>query len=115
MQRRDYVTLQKIIEETKIATNLIGDTTLESFLNNELLKRAIGMTLINIGELVKNLTTDFRISHNNVPWKDISGFRDVAAHKYKTLDMKLVYNSVKIDVPELQSEIINILLNETLG
>ena len=115
MQHRDYVTLQKIIEETKIATNLIGETTIESFLNNELLKRAIGMTLINIGELVKNLTADFRISHNNVPWKDISGFRDVAAHKYKTLDMKLVYNSVKIDVPELQSEIINILSTETLS
>lgn len=115
MQRRDYVTLQKILEETKIATNLIGDTTLESFLNNELLKRAIGMTLINIGELVKNLTADFRILHNNVPWKDISGFRDVAAHKYKTLDMRLVYNSVIIDVPELQSEIINILSNETLS
>ena len=38
MQHRDYVTLQKILEETKMATDLIGDTTIESFLNNELLK-----------------------------------------------------------------------------
>ena len=113
MQHRDYITLQKILEETKIAAKLIGDTTFDNFLDNEILKRAIGMTVINIGELVKNLTQDFRVSHSNVPWKDISGFRDVAAHKYKTLDMKLVYNSVKIDIPELENEIIKILSQET--
>ena len=115
MLHRDQITLQKIIEETKIANELLGDTPLDEFMNNELLKRAIGMTVINIGELVKNLTLDFRLSYNNVPWKAISGFRDVAAHKYKTLDMKLVYNSVKIDIPDLGSAITDILLQESSG
>lgn len=99
MQHRDYITLQKIFDESNIAIQLLGDTELDTFMNSEMLKRAIGMTIINIGELVKNLTDDFRASHNTIPWKDISGFRDIAAHKYKTLDMKIVYNTVKYTFP----------------
>ena len=54
MLHRDYITLQKIIEETDIAVQMLGETELNDFMENELLKRAISMTVINIGELVKN-------------------------------------------------------------
>lgn len=39
----------------------------------------------------------------------ISGFRDVAAHKYGTLDMHIVYNTVKIDIPLLKENVQQIL------
>jgi len=109
MQHRDNVTLQKILDEVKIAIQMLGDTSLDDFMHNEMLKRAIGMTVINIGELVKNLTDDFCTTYNFIPWKDISGFRDIAAHKYKTLDMKIVYNTVKFDIVELRENVENIL------
>lgn len=110
MQHRDYITVTKVLDETKMAIQLLGDCSLEEFMDSEMLKRAIGMTVINIGELVKNLTDDFRMTHNDIPWKDISGFRDIAAHKYKTLDMKIVYNTVKVDIVELKKNIENILV-----
>jgi len=112
MQHRDYITLKKIVEESNIAIQLLGDTNLEAFMESEILKRAIGMTVINVGELVKNLTDEFRISHNTIPWKEISGFRDIAAHKYRTLDMKIVYNTVKYDIVDLKNNIEIILCNE---
>ena len=67
------------------------------------------MSVINIGELVKNLTQEFRSEYKSVPWKAISGFRDVAAHKYGALDMNIVYNTVKIDIPALKENIKEIL------
>jgi len=109
MQHRDYITIQKILDETNIAIQLLGETELDAFMNNEMLKRTIGMTVINIGELVKNLTDGFRATNNSIPWKDISGFGDIAAHKYKTLDMKIVYNTVKYDIAELKKNIEEIL------
>ena len=45
MQHRDNVTLQKILDEVKIAIQMIGDTSLDEFMHNEMLKRAIGMTV----------------------------------------------------------------------
>lgn len=112
MQHRDKITLLKIIDESQMAITLLGETTIDEFLENELLKRAVSMTLINIGELVKNLTFEFRTENSSVPWKEIAGFRDIAAHKYKTLDMRFVYNTVKIDIPELENNIKLILNSE---
>ncbi len=44
MQRRDYIVIIKIINEMSIGIELLGSTSLDDFLNNELLKRALGMT-----------------------------------------------------------------------
>lgn len=63
------------------------------------------MTVINIGELVKSLSSEFRLEHNNVPWKAIAGFRDIAAHKYQTLHMEDVYYTVINDFPPLKDYI----------
>lgn len=49
------------------------------------------MTVINIGEVIKNVTDDFRKSHPGVPWRAVAGMRDIAAHKYQTLRMEIVY------------------------
>lgn len=72
--------------------------------------RAVGMTVINIGELVKNLTGETRLSYPQIPWKAISGFRDIAAHKYQTLRMEDVYETVVTDFPSLKKQIEDILL-----
>lgn len=87
MQRRDYIIIEKILSEIKISAEMLGDTDLETFLSDEKLKRAVGMTVINIGELVKNITDETRMKYRNVPWKAIAGLRDIAAHKYQTLRM----------------------------
>lgn len=109
MQHRDKIILDKIIDEVNIATKMPSDIKQDDFVSDDILKRAAAMSVINIGELVKNLTFEFRNEYKNVPWKAISGFRDVAAHKYGTLDMNIVYNTVKIDIPILKENIQQIL------
>lgn len=69
------------------------------------------MTVINIGELVKNITDDTRNNYNDIPWKAIAGMRDLTAHKYQTLRMEDVYNTAKYDFPELK-ELLGDVLNK---
>ena len=109
MQHRDKTILQKISSELNIALDMIKDISFADFDENEILKRAVCMTVINIGELVKALSEEFRISHTSVPWKSIAGFRDIAAHKYQTLHMGDVYHTVTTDFPLLKDSIKKIL------
>ncbi len=109
MQHRNKTILVKIVSELEIALEMIEGKSFEDFDKSELLKRAMCMTVINIGELVKALTEDFRLEHNKVPWKSIAGFRDIAAHKYQTLHMQDVYYTVVNDFKELKSNIKEIL------
>lgn len=109
MQRRDLIILKKILSEIDIAFEMLGNADLDSFLADEKLKRAVGMTVINIGELVKNITEETRLSYNQIPWKAIAGMRDIAAHKYQTLRMEDVYNTVVMDFPDLREGLNNII------
>lgn len=109
MQHRDQIIIRKVVSEIAIGLSLLGDTTLEEFLLNEMLKRAVSMTVINIGELVKNVTQETRNEYPQIPWRAIAGMRDMAAHKYQTLRMEDVYHTAKEDFPALKDDLEKIL------
>lgn len=109
MERRDRVILQKVLSEIGIAQEMMGGCSLGQFTQNEMLMRAVGMTVINIGELVKSLSDETRTAYPSIPWRAIAGFRDVAAHKYQTLRMEDVYETVVTDFPSLKEKIETIL------
>ena len=109
MQHRDKITLEKIINAIEEAIEVFGDVSEENFLQNKTLKLAMAMSVIRIGELVKNLTPEFREKNSQVEWKAIAGFRDIAAHKYDTLRMRDVYITIKNELPELKKQIEKIL------
>lgn len=102
MNHRDTQIIQKIIQEIDIAAEMMKEKSLEDFKSDEMLKRAVCMTVINIGELIKNVTDETKQKNKQVPWKEAAGFRDIAAHKYQTLKMEDVYQTVTQDFPELR-------------
>ena len=109
MLRKDIIILNKILSEISITLKFTDNVTSDEFLSDEMLKRAVGMTVINIGELVKNLSFELREKYNEIPWKQIAGFRDITAHKYGTLNMNDVYITVVKDFPDLETRIKKIL------
>ncbi len=112
MRHRDITALKKISDEIEIASDMIKEVSFEEFSQDEVLKRALCMTAINIGELVKNLSDELRAEYKNIPWKLIAGFRDIAAHKYQTLKAEDVYETVTCDFPKLFDDIREILKTE---
>lgn len=105
MEHRDEIILKKVLSEIDIAKHMMNQYSFTEFESNEMLKRAVCMTVINIGELVKNLSDSCRKSYPTIPWKAISGFRDITAHKYQTLRMEDVYETVTVDFPNLYTQI----------
>ena len=85
MNGRDRQICEKILSEIGVARDLLRGISEEDFLRDERTVRAVCMTLINIGELVKNLTSEWKDAHREIPWRAIAGMRDITAHKYQTL------------------------------
>lgn len=112
MQRKDVIIIRKVISEMEISIKLLGDTSLNDFEDSELMKRAICMTVINIGELIKSLSMDTRKQFPHIPWKAMAGFRDITAHRYQTLKMEDVYVTVHDEFPAILSDI-KAILTET--
>lgn len=62
-----------------------------------------------IGEAAKQIPGVIREKYRFVPWKKISGSRDVLIHHYFEVDLKTVWNAATIDVIQLKRDIKKIL------
>ena len=109
MQRRDKIVLRKIISNIDLAIKFLGETSQEDFLNDELLQHAEAMVSIKIGELIKALTSEFREQHSQIEWKKAAGYRDIVAHRYESLEMEIVYQTIKDSYPKMKIQIEKIL------
>ena len=105
MNIRDRQICDKLLAEISILREMLDGVSREDFLADERTSRAVCMTLINIGELVKNTTDELREAHREIPWRAIAGMRDITAHKYQTLRKEDAYNSCVEDIPVFEAQL----------
>lgn len=62
-----------------------------------------------IGEAIKQLPMRFRNMHPHIPWKEIAGMRDKLIHGYFGVNLDMVWDAAKNDLPELKRDIKKLL------
>ena len=112
MQLKDKLILEKMLKYVNSGINMLEKMPKEEFFANEVFQNAMAMTVIKVGEMVKNLDFEIRKQNPQVAWKDIAGFRDVIAHRYEVIRMDDLYITVKKDFPALKWQIEKILETE---
>jgi uncharacterized protein with HEPN domain len=55
-----------------------------------------------IGEAAKNIPKSFRDKHPEIPWRDMAGMRDKLVHEYFGIDLNVLWNTIKQDLPHLR-------------
>lgn len=109
MNIRDQQICEKLLSEIGVADQLLNGFSQEEFATDERTARAVCMTLINIGELVKSLSPELREAHREIPWRAIAGMRDVTAHKYQTLSKEDVFKTCTVDLPYFENQLRTLL------
>ena len=104
-KREDSVVLQDIREA--IARILAYSEGLEygDFLNDNKTQDAIIRNIEVLGEAVKLLSEDTKQSLSDVPWKDIAGTRDKLIHDYFGVNVDIVWDIIKNDIPQLKKKL----------
>lgn len=104
MNGRDKIVLRKIIRyaDEIQATIERFSLTRDKFAEDFVVKNAIAMCILQIGELTGSLTDGFKAEHSNVPWRDIKAMRNIAAHNYGEFDADILWETAIYDVPELK-------------
>ncbi len=94
--------LEHILQECLFLIENSEKLTYDDFIENPILKRAFVRSLEIIGEAVKNLPQDLKEKHVKIPWKEIAGMRNKLIHEYFGVNYKIVWKTVKRDIPELE-------------
>ena len=96
-----FVELEFIIEYTK-------NKTLDDLRNDKSFLRAIMFSFIQISENNEKLSTQFKENHKEISWKAMKGMRNMIVHNYGKVDLKIVYNTIKVSIPEFEKQLKNI-------
>ena len=79
------------------------------FLHDKKTQDATMRKLQIIGEAVKNLPLPFRKKHTEIDWKEIAGMRDILIHEYFGIHLKIVWTTIKKDLPKLKKAILELV------
>jgi len=98
----DLVYIEHIQSSVNRIQSYTSGLNLDLFLESHMVQDAIVRQLEVIGEATKRISQDFRDQHQDIPWKDMAAMRDKLIHDYIEVDFKMVWNTARIDIPELE-------------
>ncbi|OGP70726.1 MAG: nucleotidyltransferase [Deltaproteobacteria bacterium RBG_13_58_19] len=81
----------------------------EAFANEELIQVWIVHHLRIIGEASRSLSAEIREKHGEVPWSQIISLRNLLVHHYFGIDLEVIRDIVKNDLPPLKRQVESIL------
>jgi uncharacterized protein with HEPN domain len=73
----------------------------EVFCDDSMIRKAVVMSLLNIGELASHLPQDYILTHDILPWKAMIGMRNLAAHGYHIMNLEIFWDTAVNSIPEL--------------
>ena len=108
MDENDFLVLHRILKEIEILQQATADVTFEKFYTDEVLKRAVAMAFLNIGEFANRLSANLRASAKDIPFKEIIATRNNAAHGYDGLRFDFIWKTIHEDIPILKEQILSL-------
>ena len=101
--------LGRILEAAQEARHIVEGHTEHSFSENRVLQLALQKLIQNIGEAASHLSSQLRREHDHIPWSMMTGMRHRLVHAFHAVDNAVVWDTVVIDVPHLNTELQRIL------
>ena len=106
---KDEAYLKHILDAISDIKRFMKGVPKEEFFENREKQYAVLRALEIIGEATKNLSKEMKTEYPEVPWSDIAGMRDKLIHQYFGIELSLVWETVKKNLPELESQISEML------
>ena len=109
MKKDPNIFLTHILESIDAIEEYLDGVTEEKFHTSREKQDLIVRRLEIIGEAAKNIPEDFRKQHDTIPWKKMTGMRDVMIHQYFGINYKIVWDTVTNILPPLRKQIEQLL------
>jgi uncharacterized protein with HEPN domain len=74
----------------------------EQFSQSRLIQDAVIRNLQILAESSQRLSETTKMQFPEIPWRSISGFRNILVHEYLGVDLELIWSVVAMELPRLQ-------------
>ena len=108
-EKADLAYLRHLLDSLEAVEEFSKNLKKEELFSNRLKQSAIIREMEVIGEAVKNLSSALKRKHSKTDWKRIAGTRDKLIHHYFGVDLNIIWDIIKQDLPPLKEEVKKIL------
>jgi uncharacterized protein with HEPN domain len=108
-KRNTTAFLQDIIEAIRRIQSYTQDLSYDDFTKDNKSQDAVVWNIEIIGEAVKNIPDSVRNEYPTIRWKQIAGTRDRLIHGYFGINLDIVWNIVKQELPSFLISIQEVL------
>ena len=114
--RKDKAYIEHILQAISDTEKFMEGVSENEFYNDKEKQYAVIHALEIIGEATKNLSKEIKAKNPETDWTNIAGMRDKLIHEYFGINLPLVWQVVKADLPQLKKQAQKLLENvyETL-
>jgi uncharacterized protein with HEPN domain len=110
MSRRSIrVLLEDMRDRCGRIERFLGGVSYEAFLADDKTCDSVVRNLEVIGEAASRLPKEFTSAHVGVPWRLIVGMRHRIVHDYFDVDLALVFDICRHEIPELEAKLAELL------
>ncbi len=106
---RNDLVLGKMLDIIDKIQRYCEGVSYDSFSENSLLAEACVFNLSQIGELSNKVDEEFEEQNPQIPWRQLYGLRNRIVHDYEGVNLKLVWEIIRTDLPELKEKILQLL------
>ncbi|MEO8232587.1 MAG: DUF86 domain-containing protein [Ignavibacteriota bacterium] len=104
--KRDYITfLEDMYDAVCKGILFTNDMTYEQFETDDKTQYAVIRAIEIIGEASKKIPENIRTQSIEIPWTNVSGMRDVLIHDYFGVNIRVVWETAKKDLPDLKKQL----------
>ncbi|MDI3299501.1 MAG: DUF86 domain-containing protein [Bacillota bacterium] len=100
-----------MLDAIALIKEFVAGMTFERFTEDRKTQSAVIRQIEVLGEAAKNVSGDLKARHPEVAWAKAAGMRDVVAHEYWGVDLGIVWDTIELNLPELESQL-RAILNE---
>lgn len=100
-ERPQLLYCQDILESGAAIQSYVQGMTCDAFVLDRMRYSAVIREFEIIGEAVGKLSEELKSQYPEIPWQDVKDFRNLLAHEYFGVDLEIVWNTIRDDLPML--------------
>jgi uncharacterized protein with HEPN domain len=112
MNEHDLWRLRHMLDTATEAVTLAEGETRETLGKDRKLALALVAATIIIGEAASKIDKQTQTRHPQIEWADIIAMRHVLVHDYYRIDLDVVWDAIRLDLPELIPKLEEIIQSE---
>lgn len=103
----DNYYIQRIRKDLEFIVIHMRNVDIEDLKKDDVLLDSMLFRMIQVSENAKKLSDKYKENNCDVPWRALSGFRNRIVHDYGNVDLDIVYETLKNDIPNILEKLVD--------